>query len=73
MRSGSKRGMGLRIRCCLLMLQGDAGLTVLSDGDVMLTGPAVAGAEMTLRAGATSDGYLGDAVFCGACFGSEGV
>ena len=41
---------------------GDAGVTVLRDGKVSLSSPAVAGAEMTVLAGATGD-YLGTLYF----------
>ena len=41
---------------------GDAGVTVLSGGEVSLSSPAVAGAEMTVLAGATGD-YLGTLYF----------
>ena len=41
---------------------GDAGVTVLSGGEVSLLSPAVAGAEMTVLAGATGD-YLGTLYF----------
>ena len=60
---GAEAGDGFTDALSFAYVQGDAGVTVLSDGDVMLTGPAVAGSEMTLRAGATSDGYLGTLFF----------
>ena len=41
---------------------GDAGVTVLRDGKVSLSSPAIAGAEMTVLAGATGD-YLGTLYF----------
>ena len=63
LRFGAEAGDGVADPLAFAYVQGDAGLTVLADGEVVLSGPAVAGSEMTLRAGATSDGYLGTLFF----------